>query len=153
MKNTIEKLIICIAIPLAVGALAALLIKDSIPLYAAMPKPPLAPPGWLFPIVWTILYILMGISSYLIFISDSPYRQNALILYGLQLVLNFIWPLIFFNMQNYLVALIVLVLLWIAVFKMIQKFYTISPVAAKLQIPYLIWLTFAAYLNLAIYLA
>ncbi len=153
MKINIKTLIICIAVPLAVGALAAFLIKDSIPLYAAMPKPPLAPPGWLFPIVWTILYILMGISSYLVYVSDSPYRQSALTIYAIQLVLNFIWPLVFFNMQNYLFALIILILLWAAVFKMIQKFHAVSPVAAKLQIPYLIWLTFAAYLNLAIYLA
>ena len=142
MKVNIKTLIICIAIPLAVGALAAFLIKDSIPLYAALPKP-----------VWTILYILMGISSYLIYTSGSPHSQNALTTYAVQLVLNFIWPLVFFNMQNYLFALIILILLWITVFKMIRQFSVINPLAAKLQIPYLIWLTFAAYLNLAIYLA
>ena len=153
MKINIKTFIICIAVPLAVGALAAFLIRDFIPLYAAAPKPLFAPPGWLFPIVWTVLYILMGISSYLIYVSDSPYRQGALTIYALQLVLNFIWPLVFFNMQNYLFALIILILLWAAVFKMIQTFYAVSPIAAKLQVPYLIWLTFAAYLNLAIYLA
>ena len=147
MKVNIKTLIICIAIPLA------FLIKDSIPLYAALPKPLFAPPGWLFPVVWTILYILMGISSYLIYTSGSPHSQNALTTYAVQLVLNFIWPLVFFNMQNYLFALIILILLWITVFKMIRQFSVINPLAAKLQIPYIIWLTFAAYLNLAIYLA
>lgn len=154
MKSKIQwkELIICLAIPLAVGGISAFLTRNSMQIYETIQQPPLAPPSWLFPVVWTILYILMGISSYLVTISHSTYKAEALALYGLQLVLNFIWPLIFFIGQNFLIAFIVLVLLWYVVLKMIQAFSAIHPLAGKLQIPYLIWLTFAAYLNLAIYL-
>lgn len=143
--------IACLLIPLAVGALSAFLTRNSMNIYELIQQPPLAPPSWLFPIVWTLLYILMGISSYLISTAYSEYKNEALILYGLQLILNFIWPLIFFLGQNYLIAFVVLIILWYVVLKMIQAFAEIRPLAAKLQIPYLIWLTFAGYLNLMIY--
>lgn len=143
--------IICLAIPLAVGGLSAFLTRNSMNLYETIIQPPLAPPGWLFPVVWTILYILMGISSYLIATSHSEYKVEALTLYGIQLLLNFIWSPIFFISRNYLLAFIVLVILWYVVLRMIQAFMDIHPLAGKLQIPYLIWLTFAGYLNLAIY--
>lgn len=147
-----KKLIPALLLPLAVGLISGLLIRNTVPLYATVTKPPLAPPGWLFPVVWTILYILMGISSYMIAISDSPSRNNALILYAVQLFWNFLWPLVFFNLQWFLLALVILVILWYTVYQMIKSFYAISPLAAKLQIPYLVWLTFALYLNLAVVL-
>lgn len=143
--------IACLSIPLSIGTLNAFLTKNSMNIYKMIQQPPLAPPSWLFPIVWTLLYILMGISSYLISTSYSEYKSEALILYGLQLILNFIWPLIFFLGQNYLIAFVVLIILWYVVLKMIQAFAEIRPLTAKLQIPYLIWLTFAGYLNLMIY--
>ena len=143
--------IICLAVPLAVGGISAFLTRNSMNLYEKIVQPPLAPPGWLFPVVWTILYILMGISSYLIATSHSEYKVEALTLYGIQLLLNFIWSPIFFISQNYLLAFIILVILWYVVLRMIQAFTDISSLAGKLQIPYLIWLTFAGYLNLIIY--
>ncbi len=146
-----KSLIICLIIPLAVGGLSALITQNSMDIYNRIVQPPLAPPAWLFPVVWTILYMLMGISSYLITISDSEYKVEALTLYGIQLLLNFIWSPIFFISQNYLIAFIVLVVLWYTVLQMIRIFSEIRPLAATLQIPYLIWLTFAGYLNLTIY--
>ena len=94
-----KPLIICLLIPLAVGGLSALLTMGSMDVYANLNQPPLSPPGFLFPIVWTILFILMGISSYLIFVSDDRNKTKALVLYAIQLVFNFVWSLIFFNMQ------------------------------------------------------
>ncbi|MDD3221556.1 MAG: tryptophan-rich sensory protein [Clostridia bacterium] len=152
MNIQFKKLILYLAIPLAIGALTAFLIRDSIPIYEGVRQPPASPPTWLFPVVWTILYILMGISSYIVGVSHSSEKAEALGLYGLQLFLNFLWPLIFFNAQNYLLAFIILVLLWYVLFKMIREFWQISPIAGKLQIPYILWSTFAAYLNLGVYL-
>ena len=146
-----KTLIICLIIPLAVGGLNAFLTRNSIELYESIKQPPLSPPSWVFPVVWTILYILMGISSYMIAVSYSDYKIEALTLYGLQLLLNFIWPLIFFLGQNYLISFIVLVILWYTVLKMIQTFSDIRQLAGTLQWPYLIWLTFAGYLNLGVY--
>ena len=146
-----KQLIISIAISLGVGALSGYLTKDSMSMYQALVKPPLTPPGWVFPVVWTILYVLMGISAYLIYISDSKEKVQALQIYAIQLMLNFIWSLAFFNMQAYLLAFVILLLLWISIFTMIKKFYEIDPIAGKLQVPYLLWVTFAGYLNLAIY--
>lgn len=147
-----KPLIICLLIPLAVGGLSALLTMGSMEIYGNLNQPPLSPPGFLFPIVWTILFILMGISSYLIFVSDDRNKTKALIIYAVQLVFNFVWSLIFFNMQSYLFAFIWLVILWALIIAMIVSFWKISKPAALLQIPYLLWVTFAGYLNLGIYL-
>lgn len=147
-----KPLIICLLIPLAVGGLSALLTMGSMEIYGALKQPPLSPPGFLFPIVWSILFILMGISSYLVYISDSKNKTKALIIYAVQLVFNFFWTIIFFNMQSYLFAFIWLVILWILIIAMIVSFWKISKPAALLQIPYLLWVTFAGYLNLGVYL-
>lgn len=146
-----KTLIMNLIVPLAIGGLSTFLTKDSMNLYETITRPSLSPPSWLFPVAWTLLYILMGISSYLVTVSDSESKTEALTLYSISLVLNFIWSPIFFIGQNYLVAFIVLVILWYTVFQMIQAFFEIRPLAATLQIPYLIWLTFAGYLNLSIY--
>ena len=151
MKVKWKELIVSIAISLGVGALSGYLTKDSMSLFQALEKPPLTPPGWAFPVVWTILYILMGISVYLIYISDSKEKVQALQIYAIQLMLNLFWSLVFFNMQAYLGAFIILILLWIYIIAMIKIFYEINPIAGKLQVPYLLWVTFAGYLNLAIY--
>lgn len=151
MKIQWKKLILCIAVPLAVGALAGLLTRDSMQLFETLEKPPLAPPGWLFPVAWTILYVLMGIASYLVLVSGKTYR-NAMILYAVQLVFNFLWPIVFFNFQLYLFAFVWLVALWVLIFATTTAFYRISKSAGILMVPYLLWVTFAGYLNLSIYL-
>ncbi|MBE7057439.1 MAG: tryptophan-rich sensory protein [Ruminococcaceae bacterium] len=148
-KNLIT-LIVCILIPLTVGGLAALLTKNSMDVYQTINKPPLAPPGILFPIVWTILYTLMGVSLYLVYKSNSPYRPAALLAFALQLIFNFVWSLLFFNGRMYTFAFIWLLVLWLLIILMIVEFKKVKPIAAWLQIPYLLWVTFAAYLNLSI---
>ncbi len=153
MKIQWKKLITCIIIPLAVGGVAALLTRGSMQAFDTLNKPPLSPPGWLFPIVWTILYILMGIASYLVATSGQPYRsRSALTVYGIQLVFNFFWSIIFFNLEMYLFAFIWLVLLWLFILTTTFLFYRISKAAGYLMLPYLLWVTFAGYLNLAIFL-
>lgn len=153
MNNThkTSELTIAILIPLAVGSFSALFSRN-MAMYSSLSKPPLSPPAILFPIVWTILYILMGISSYLIYTSDSAQKSDALKTYALQLFFNFGWSLIFFRFSMYLAALIWLVILILLIIKMIRQFYSINPTAAYLQIPYLLWCLFAAYLNFSIYI-
>lgn len=150
MNGSRRKLIFFLALPLFVGALAGFLTKDSMMIYRNLNRPSLSPPGWVFPVVWTILYVLMGLGSYLIAQTSSPGRNEALRLYGIQLLLNFIWSLVFFHFQNYLFAFFVLLLLWYFIVRMITVFWSVNPTAALLQIPYLLWVTFAGYLNLAI---
>lgn len=153
MKLNKRLLFICIAIPLIVGAVAALLTQNSMEVFSMVENPPLAPPAWLFPVAWTILYVLMGISSYLIITSGVEFEEivEAMKLYAYQLIVNFLWPTFFFNFRWYFFAFIWLVLLWILVFLMIRKFYPIRKLAAYLNIPYIIWLTFAGYLNFGIW--
>lgn len=151
LKIQWKKLILCLVLPLAVGGLSAFLTQDSMKMFETIQKPPLSPPGWLFPIVWTILYLFMGIASYLV-LTFSKSNQTALTLYGIQLVFNFIWPLIFFNRQQYLFAFIWLILLWILILATIIQFDLISKPAKYFMLPYLLWVTFAGYLNFAIYL-
>ena len=148
MKN----LIISLLISLGVGGLSALITSGSMDIYKILVKPPLAPPSILFPIVWTILYILMGISSYMIFNSDDYMKDSALKIYLLQLGLNFIWPIFFFLLKLRLAALIIISLLLITIAYMIIKFYRINKTSAYLQIPYLLWVSFATYLNLGFYI-
>ena len=154
MLKKLKPYIISVIIALAVGGLSALLTKNNMSIFEKINMPPLSPPSVVFPIVWAVLYILMGISSAIIYKNgtDREEVQSALKVYALQLAVNFFWSLIFFNMQAYLFALIWLVLLWVLVIVMIVKFKKISPAAAWLQIPYLLWITFAGYLSLMIYL-
>ena len=137
-------------IPLAGGAIVGFLTKNSMNVYNNVARPALAPPPIVFPIVWSILYVLMGISSYLIYESKSIYKEKSLYVYYIQLILNFTWPCVFFSGKMFLVAFFILLLLWGMVIWMTGLFYKVKPVAAYLQIPYLIWLGFAAYLNLSI---
>ena len=155
MWNKIKPYVISILIPLAVGGLSAWLIRDGMAQYIDMEKPPLSPPAMLFPIVWTILFILMGIGSALVYVNRDKNKETAegaLRIYGIQLAVNFFWSIIFFNMQAYLFAFIWLVLLWVLILIMILEFRKISPVAAWLQLPYLLWVTFAGYLTFAVWL-
>ena len=154
MLKKLKPYIISVIIALAVGGLSALLTKNNMNIFEKINMPPLSPPSVVFPIVWAVLYILMGISSAIIYKNgtDREEVQSALKVYALQLAVNFFWSLIFFNMQAYLFAFIWLVLLWVLVIVLIVKFKKISPAAAWLQIPYLLWITFAGYLSLMIYL-
>ena len=154
MKINYKLLILCIVLPLTVGSLAGFITKDSMETFNMLNKPALSPPGIVFPIVWTILYILMGISSYLVL--TSGYVNNkikeALVYYGLQLLFNFFWSIWFFSFGWYLFAFIWLLLLWVLIFNTIASFYDINKTAAYLISPYLLWVTFAGYLNFSIYL-
>lgn len=145
-----KPLIFSLALSLGVGALSGLLTAGAPQQYGELILPAGAPPSWLFAVVWPILYLLMGISAYRIWISDSPERTTALKLYAAQLVINFIWPILFFSSQQYFGSFIWLVLLWLFVAVMIVWFYQIDKTAALLQLPYLLWLTYAGYLNLMI---
>lgn len=138
----------------AVGALSGYLSREAAMLYSEfIDKPPLSPPAIVFPIVWTILYALMGIGIARIRLKPpSPERTKATGLYLTQLAVNFFWSLIFFNAQAFGLALLWLILLWVLVFLMIRAFHKVDPLSAKLQIPYLLWLTFAAYLNAGVWL-
>lgn len=143
-----------IAFTEAVGALAGFLTRDGVELYrTAITKPPLSPPAIVFPIVWAILYALMGIGAAMIYLSEpSKQRSGSLHLYLIQLAVNFLWSIIFFNLQSYGGALIWLIALWGLILWMILSFRQVSPLAAKLQIPYLLWVTFAGYLNAGVWL-
>ena len=154
MKINYKLLTICIIIPLAVGSLSGYISASAMDSFRLLNKPPLSPPGFLFPIVWTILYILMGIASYLVLTSGQSKTKikDAMITYGLQLFFNFFWSIIFFNLEWYMLAFVWLVVLWVLIFNTIISFYEISKTAAYLLIPYLLWVTFAGYLNLGIYL-
>lgn len=153
MWQKIKPYLLSILISVAVGGLSALLTKNNMEVYSGLNRPPLAPPMIVFPIVWSILFVLMGIGSAAVYNErKNTDVSSALKIYGLQLIVNFFWSLIFFNMQAYLFAFIWLILLWILIAAMIVQFYKIKPAAAYLQIPYLLWVTFAGYLTLMIYL-
>lgn len=144
--------IINLIIPLLVGGLSAWLTRQQMETYMHLNKPLLSPPGWLFPIVWTFLYILMGISSYMIYISQDDRRENALIIYTFQLFINFCWPLFFFNLHNYFIALMILLVLIVTVIYMMILFKQINKTSFYLNIPYIVWLFFALYLNFMIFI-
>ena len=153
MKTEWKKRLICWAIPLAVGGLAALL-SGGMGSYKVLNQPPFSPPGWVFPVVWTVLYLLMGEASYRVLTADEDMVliRQALTVYGVQLALNFLWPLVFFGGQLYLLAFIVLIALWVAIFITMRRFSAIDDKAGDLLIPYLLWVTFAGYLNFGVFL-
>jgi len=154
IKTDWKRILLCLAIPLGVGGLAALLTGSSMADYSQMNQPPLAPPGWLFPVVWTLLYLMMGYASYRVITSGGEKSQvrKALMLYGGQLAVNFLWPLVFFGLHMYLAAFFVLLLLWLLVALTIGAFARLDDTAADLLLPYILWVTYAAYLNVGAYL-
>ncbi len=156
MKTKIRPLplAVCIAIPLAAGGISAWLTRDAMAAFEAVTKPPLAPPGWLFPAVWTVLFILMGIASYIVLTGGEEPREinRALWLYGIQLAFNFMWSIIFFNMKLYLFAFMWLIALLALIIVTAWRFFRILKAAGYLLLPYIIWVMFAGYLNLGIYL-
>ena len=136
-----------IGLTLLAGGVGALL-AGGFDAYKTVQKPPLSPPDWLFPVVWSILYALMGIGAARIWLSpESALRRRGLNLFVAQLIVNFFWSLIFFNLRAYGFALLWIGLLWVLIVWMILAFHKTDKPAAWLQIPYLLWVTFAAYLN------
>lgn len=154
MKIDWKKLLLCLAIPLGVGVLATLLTGNGMRAYAELNRPPLSPPGWVFGVVWTILYLLMGYASYLVWTADADEesKKKALKLYGAQLAVNYLWPLVFFGLQWRLLAFGILVVLWVLIYYTIRAFSDIDEKAGNLMLPYIVWVSFAAYLNLGAYL-
>lgn len=145
-----KTLVISVAVSLGTGIVSALLSGAGMQQYRTLYKPPLAPPGWLFPVVWTILYVLMGTAAWLVYETEGAAAKQALVLYGIQLVLNGGWSIIFFGRQAYFLAFAWLLLLWFFIYLTVKEFLQINRLAGILMIPYLIWVTFAGYLNLAI---
>lgn len=139
-----------ILVPLVAGAVAGMISGSGMAAYEQMTKPPLSPPGWVFPVVWTILYILMGIAACLVAKSYDPDSQEALRAFWVQLIVNVIWPILFFGLGLCGLAFGWLVLLWVLVFRLWKQFKSIDKRAGYLLVPYLLWLTFAGYLNLSI---
>ena len=150
----IKSLLISVAVPLLVGGLSAFASGSSMMSFAVLNKPSFAPPAWLFPVVWTILYILMGVASYIVVNSDANQDKikKAISVYAVSLVFNFFWSIIFFNMQQYLFAFFWLLALLFLVVYTAFLFYDISKKAGYLMIPYIIWLVFAGILNFAIFI-
>ncbi len=151
MKNKLNY-IVFISVSVLTGLFSALLTKNNMNIYDTINTPPLSPPGFLFPIVWTILYILMGVSAARVYSANSNKWCCALTVWSIQLAVNFFWSILFFNFQAFLLSFIWLVLLLILIVIMIFLFYKIDKVAGLIQIPYFLWVTFAGYLNFSIYL-
>lgn len=144
-------IILNLAISLGIGVLSSLFTMNTIDLYQTINRPKYSPPGYLYPIIWTILYILIGLSSYLIHRSTNKDKETALIIYYFQLFINFTWPIIFFTYHNFLLALAILITLCLLVAILIKLFYRIRPLAAFLLLPYFGWIIFALYLNFWIF--
>lgn len=146
-----KRLIIIIVITFIVGSFFSFFTMNNMDTFKELEKP-VNVPGILFPIVWSILYLLMSISCYIITTKDDKSKDNAIIWYGIQLVINSLWSLIFFGFSAYLFSFIWIILLLISVIIMIVKFYKIDKMAAYLNIPYVLWILFAGFLNLGIYI-
>ncbi len=148
-KAMLKTVAVQILLAEAVGGLAAALSGGFSSTYTELNQPPLAPPGWLFPVVWVILYALMGIAAALVMAAPAPQdaKARALKFYIGQLIINFLWPIIFFRFENYWMALVFLLALDLLVFVTTVKFWKIRPAAGWLLVPYFIWILFATYLN------
>lgn len=138
----------------AVGALSGWLTRDGTKLYTqTIVQPPLSPPSIVFPIVWMILFALMGVGAARIYLSrSSKERSTGLLLYGLQLAFNFVWSFLFFQFRLFGFALLWLAILWLLILGMALTFRKTDPLAARLQIPYLLWVAFAGYLNFGVWM-
>lgn len=152
-KPKVKNVLFWVALTEGVGLLSGLLSREGTARYGElMPQIPLAPPGWVFPVVWVVLFFLMGVSAARISAAPrSQAKSRGLNLFISQLIVNFFWSPIFFNARAYGLALVWLLLLWVLVLGMILQFWKVDKTAAALQLPYLLWLTFAAYLNWAVW--
>lgn len=152
MKIKLKSLAFFVGTALAVGGISALVSMNGMKEYAKLNKPFLSPPEILFPIVWTILFILMGIGAYRVFESKCENMKKALTLYFVQLGVNFFWPILFFDFKAFFGAFLWLLLLWILIFAVIKQFFKCDKLSGYLLIPYILWVTFAGYLNFMVYL-
>lgn len=152
MKINLKILAVCVAVPLIVGALSGIITSGAMDSFNSLEQPPLSPPSWLFPVVWTVLFILMGTASYFALMSTGNQSDitSAMVFYAIQLVFNFLWSVFFFNFGFLWFALIWLVVLWLLILITAVKFYALSPIAGYLMIPYILWVSFAGYLNFAV---
>ncbi len=153
-KERIKKILVCIAIQLLVGAVSYVVTRGEMKTFDKLNQPALSPPDWLFPVVWTILYVLMGVASYFVCIADvaEDRKGRSMVLYGIQLFFNFFWSVFFFKFRFFLFSFIWLLILWGLIFLNIRSFSRISRKAGWLLVPYLLWVTFAVYLNWGIFL-
>lgn len=153
-KIRIFALLTAILIPVLVGLFSAYLTRNDMAIYETMNRPALAPPGWVFPVAWTALYIMMGLASYFVFVSDadSETKRKSLTAYGIQLLMNFCWSVLFFTLSRYLLALIWLLGMWLVILISTIRFYRIHRPAGLMMTLLLLWITFAAYLNLSCYI-
>ena len=147
-----KQLLPALMLPLALGGLSAWLNRGAMADYAVLNRPPLSPPGWLFPVVWTLLYILMAVSAAMVGKEDSNRSRDALFVYWAQLFVNFWWSILFFAWGLRLIAFFWLILLLTLAAVMAFWFGKIRPIAGKLNIPYLLWLVFAGVLNISVYI-
>jgi tryptophan-rich sensory protein len=152
-KTLTLKFLVSILLPISLGAIAGMFTSQAVPeWYATLNRPSFNPPNWIFGPVWTTLYILMGISFFLIWKQDAgKVRNRAILFFLLQLLLNFVWSFIFFYFNMIGLALVEIILLWISIVLMLVVFYKIKPIASYINIPYLLWVTFAAVLNAGYY--
>lgn len=150
----VGRLIVSLIIPLVVGIVSAMLSRNGMADYASMDKPPLSPPAWVFPVAWTILYLMMGLAAYLICTTEGDFHAKimAMIFYWVQLVMNFMWSIVFFNWELYLVAFIWLMVMWVIVILCSYWAFKVNKKAGWMLVPYILWLTFAAYLNMGTYI-
>lgn len=150
-KIKLSDLLIYIISAELVGALSALFAGSSFAFYKEVIQPPFAPPAWVFPVTWTILYALMGVSAYLIHMAQSSKKRAAFTVYWMQLGVNFLWTIVFFRLRMVGLSIAVILLLLMLIVVMLVVFRRVRPAAAYLNIPYLLWTAFAAYLNIGIF--
>jgi translocator protein len=155
MKQVIAgvKLVVSLALPLGAGTIAGIFTAKAVPeWYASLNRPSFSPPNWVFGPIWTVLYILLGISLFLIWKLDPGKERNrAIFIFLLQMLLNFGWSFLFFHFKMVGVALVEIMVLWMSILLMLFHFYKIDRMAAYINIPYLLWVTFATILNLGYY--
>ena len=149
--NQLIKISVSLLLPLAIGGIAGMFTTEAIPgWYASLNKPSFNPPNWVFGPVWTTLYMILGISLFLVWkLPAGKERNQAIVVFMVQLLLNSGWSFLFFYFKTIGLALIDIVALWIMIFTMLVRFYKLKPVAAYINIPYLLWVTFATFLNAA----
>jgi translocator protein len=153
--NKILKIILCIMIPLGIGGISGFFTASNIPTwYATLNKPWFSPPNYLFGPVWTSLYIMMGIALYLIIESNAnePLKRKAYMYWGIQMILNFLWSIIFMHFHQIGLALIEIIAMWVMILMTILTFSKINKTAAYLLVPYISWVSFATILNFSIFM-
>ncbi|MGN0677623.1 MAG: TspO/MBR family protein [Ruminococcus sp.] len=151
-KIGLTELLIFIFSTELIGVFSGIIAGNSFGIYSELVKPPISPPSWLFPLMWAILYALMGASAYIVYYADKDCRKNNLILYGIQLFFNFMWSIFFFRFQLFGVSSVIIFILILLVIRMIMQFGKSNKIAGYINIPYLIWLIFALYLNIGVFI-